>query len=202
VRLASAELASALEAGGLPVSASAWEGWEDGKLFAGAVERDRVSFRAGVRLMDLAAAAQAWELGGESRALDDLTGRLREAGVAGQLETDLDAAREALADGDARALARAVERLERASESALDPFYLAFGKWAEAGRLAAESGKAKLFRSPAFSDFQDKLRERNLPGPVGEALHAVDEVLRGGAESSGELDELATRFEILIGRAG
>jgi hypothetical protein len=155
--------------------------------------------------MDLAAAAQAGELAGESQALDDLVGLLRHAGVDGELDPDLRAARgarEALVGGDARALARAVASLEKASELALDPFYLAFGKWAEAGRLAAESGKAKLFRSPAFSDFQDKLRERNLPGPAGEALHAVDEVLRGEAEPRGELDELATRFEILIGRAG
>lgn len=198
---ATADLASALGSAGAGSSADASGLLPDGFAFAGGPGPQAVAVRAGVRLMDLAAAARGLELDGASAALEGLTTLLAETAVYGELEDELDAAREALAEGDARALERAVRRLETGAEGALDPFYLAFGKWAEAGRLAAASGETELFRSPAFVGFLEELRERELSGPVSEGVDRVEE-LTAGEPGPEELRELERAFgQLILGTA-
>jgi len=197
VQLATAELASALEPGGAGIAAAAWEGWPEGLGFAG-LGRQTVSVRAGVRLMDLAAAARVGELGAADPALGNLADLLASAGAAGELEEDLDAARKALRNGDAEALGRAAARLEAGVEAALDPFHLAFGKWAEAGRLAAASGQAEFFRSPAFTGFREALGEREPPQPVARVLGEIDALVRDERGPSVHLESLEEQFRRLV----
>jgi hypothetical protein len=194
---ATAELASALEAGGAGIATAAWEGWPEGRGFAG-LGRETVSVRAGVRLMDLAAAVRAGELGAADAALRGLNDLFATAGAAKELEEDLDAAQKSLRDGDAEALGRAAARLEAGAEGALDPFNLAFGKWAEAGRLAAASGQAELFRSPAFTGFREVLGERELPQPVARVLGEIDALTRNEPGPSANLEGLEEQFRRLV----
>jgi hypothetical protein len=198
VRLA-AELASALEAGGIGASLATWEGWLAGERgFASVLDRERASFRVGVRLMDLAAVARAGELGAAGPALADLADLLASAGAAEELEEEIDAARKSLRGEDAEALGRAAARLEAGAEGALDPFNLAFGKWAEAGRLAAASGQAELFRSPAFTGFREVLGERELPEPVARVLGEIDALTRVEPRASEDIEGLEEMFGRLV----
>lgn len=192
VRLASAELASALEAGGAGIATAAWEEWPEGLGFAG-LGRETVSVRVGVRLMDLAAAARSERLDGAGPVLRDLDRLLAGSAGADALEEDLDRVRQALEDGDALGLERAVSRLENSAEGVLDPLHLALGKWAEAGRLAAASGEAELFRSPAFTGFLETLGERELAEPAAAAVYRIEELTRQDPGPE-ELEELERTF--------
>lgn len=200
VLLKTADLASALGSAGAGSSA------DDSGMLSGRFEfagrSQTAALRVGVRLMDLAAAARGWELDGVDDALTGLASLVAEAEVDGAIEDELDMAREALAAGDARALERAVNRLEAGAEDALDPFYLALGKWAEAGRLAAASGKWGYFSSPGFAGFLKKLGGRELPAPEAEAeaVRRVEE-LTAGEPGPEELRELKKIFGQLILRA-
>jgi hypothetical protein len=179
VLLSSAELAATLGSAGPASSADASGLLAGGFAFAGGAGPREAAFRAGVRLMDLAAAARGLELDGAGEALEGLARLLADAGLDRVLEDDLDAAREAVAEADALALERAVGRLEAGAEGALDPFHLALGKWAEAGRLAAASGETALFRSPAFVGFLEALGKRDLQEPSAEAVRRVEELAAG-----------------------
>ena len=197
VLLATAELASALGSAGAACSADASGLLAGGFAFAGGTGPQEAALRAGVRLMDLAAAARGRELDGAGEALEGLARLLADAGLDRALEDDLDAAREALAEADALALERAVGRLEDGAEGALDPFHLALGKWAEAGRLAAASGENALFRSAPFVGFLEALGERDLPEPWAEAVRRVEE-LTAGEPGPGELRALERTLGRLI----
>ena len=195
---ATAELASALGPTGTGSSADASVMLPDGHAFAGPAPRT-VALRAGVRLMDLAVASRGWKLDGVNAALEGLASVLADTATYGAFEDELDAAREALSEGDARALERAVRRLEASAEGRLDPFHLALGKWAEAGRLAAGSGERNFFRSPEFTEFLETLGDRELSAPAAEAVVRIEELTRRelGPE---ELDELEAAFRRMIVR--
>lgn len=195
---ATAELASALGPGGPGTAATPWPGWPGGHSFMGDLGGEAVAFRVGVRLMDLAAAARSERFEEAGPVLRDLDRLLAGSAGADALEEDLDRVRQALEGGDARGLERAVARLETNAEGVFDPFRLALGKWAEAGRLAAASGEAELFRSPAFTGLLETLGERELAEAA--AVYRIEELTRQDPGPE-ELDELERTFGRLIGRS-
>jgi hypothetical protein len=197
VLLATADLASALGPGGPGTAAAPWPGWPGGLTFMGEPGGESVALRVGVRLMDLTAAARSERLDGTGLVLRVLERLLAGAAGADALEEDLDRVRQALEDGDARKLERAVTRLETSAEGVLDPLHLALGKWAEAGRLAAASGEATLFRTPVFAVFLETLGKEELAEPAAAALDRIEELTRQDP-GPGELDELEAAFRRLI----
>lgn len=203
--LSAAELVAELPDGGdgTPAPASAvWDGWPEGLGFAGDLDRGRASFRAGVRLLDLSVAARDGHAGAAERALDGLAEVLERSGAAAELRDELGTARRDLEDRDFEALGTTAAGLEAGAEELLDPSRLAFGKWAEAGRLAAMAGDRTLFVSPAFAGFREELRAQELSGPVRRALERIDGLTRAEAEPREERDELAGAFEVLVRVAG
>lgn len=83
--------------------------------------------------------------------------------------------------------------------SFVDPFWFAFGKWAEAGYLAALTGRADHFRSAEHERFRRRLGRTDLPPEIAQAFVEVDELLRADEESGARLAEA---FAVLIRRSG
>ena len=63
------------------------------------------------------------------------------------------------------------------------PGWFGFGKWAEAGRLAASAGDVGLLRRKPFRRFPERLEAVEFTPEVGEAVALARELL------AGELDE-------------
>jgi hypothetical protein len=203
--LASSALVAAIEVPeGVGVAGALWDGWPGGeRSFAGSATRaESTSFRTGVRLVDLRAAAEAREADAARRALRGLTGTLESAGLVEDLEEPLDDARRAAERGRLDALESAAAELEAGAEELLDPFHLAFGKWAEAGRLAAAVADQGFFRSLEYAGFREEVEGRELPALTAEALQAIDELTRGDLGSPEAMEDLEGAFGQLIGRSG
>lgn len=83
-------------------------------------------------------------------------------------------------------------------QSFVDPFWYAFGKWAEAGYLAAVTGREGHFRSPEHQRFRRELERANLPDSIEQALDQLDELLQAGESGT----RLAEGFAVLIRRSG
>ncbi|HSL81589.1 MAG TPA: zf-HC2 domain-containing protein [Thermoanaerobaculia bacterium] len=202
--LSSEALVAAIEVPeGVEVAGAVWSGWPGGELgFAeGAPPGDEaVAFRTGVRLVDLRAAVKAREPGGASAVLDGLGGVLRAAGLAEELEEPIREAREAADERRFEALELAATEIEAAAEVHLYPFHLAFGKWAEAGRLAAAVGDRGFFRSPEFVGFREAIGARE---PAEDpALAEIDTLMQGDMGPPEAMVDLEKAFRRLIGRAG
>jgi hypothetical protein len=85
-----------------------------------------------------------------------------------------------------------------AGQSFVDPFWYAFGKWAEAGYLAAVTGRDDHFRSPAHERFRRQLERVDLPDSIGQALDEIEVLLQTGESGT----RLADGFAVLIRRSG
>jgi hypothetical protein len=186
------------------VVGAVWPGWlEAREAFAGAgLTEEAVAFRTGVLLVDLHVTIHAGETGNAEVALAKLTETLEPPGLQKELEKPMERARRAAERGRFDSLDKAAAELETGAEELLDPFHLAFGKWAEAGRLAAVVGDRAFLRSPEFVGFREEVEERELPAPVAEALAEIDALTRGGLDSPEAMEELERSFGRLIGRSG
>lgn len=197
--LSSTALAREIETGESPGATAAIQpGWPEGFGFGGGLDRETAAFRVGVRLVDLRVALRDGDLETARELVPELTGALGAAGVATDLDGQIEAAREAADAGDADALGRAVGSIEAAAEGLLDPFSLAFGKWAEAGHLAAAAGNRELFLAPVFVEFLDGLRERDLREPVGRRVEEIAARTRGELGPPEEMEALETLFSDLV----
>lgn len=203
--LASGTLVAAIEVPeGVAVAGALWGGWpRGGKPFAGGgLGPEAASFRAGVLLVDLRASGRARDGSSAEAVAEALAGTLEEAGVAAELEDGLEDARRAAARGRFGSLENAAAEIEAGAEELLEPFHLAFGKWAEAGRLAAAVGDRGFFRSPEYVEFRAELEARELPEPVADALLEIDALTREEPGPPEETEALEGAFHRLIGSSG
>ena len=199
LRLSSAALVREMGLGEPPGATPApWQGWPEGFGFAGGLDRETAAFRVGVRLVDLRMALREGDLGTARELVPELTGALEAAGIAAELDGQLEVAREAAALADADALGGTVGSIEAAAEGLLDPFALAFGKWAEAGRLAASAGDRELFLAPEFAELQDDLRDRELREPVARRVEEIAARTRGDLGPPEDMEALETLFRNLV----
>lgn len=197
--LSSAALAREIGPGERPgATAAIWQGWPEGFGFAGGLDRDTAAFRVGVRLVDLRVALRGGDLETARELVPELARALEAAGVAEELDGQLEAVREAAEAGDAEALTGAVGSVEGAAEGLLDPFSLAFGKWAEAGHLAAAGGDRAFFLAPVFAELQRELQDRDLPEPVARRVEEIGERTRGDLGPPEEMEALETLFRNLV----
>jgi hypothetical protein len=81
----------------------------------------------------------------------------------------------------------------------IDPFWYAFGKWAQAARLAALTDSGAHFRSAAHRRFLTRLRGIDLPPDLQEPWEEIDQLLRGDDPSN---PAVAAALAELIRRAG
>lgn len=197
--LSSAALAREIDPADGAATAAVWPGWPEGLGFAGGLDRETAAFRVGVRLLDLRVALREDDLETARELVPELTRALEAAGVAAELEGQIEAAREAVEAGDGDALEAAVGSIEAAAEGLLDPFSLAFGKWAEASHLAAAAGNGDFFLAPLFAEFQDELRNRELREPVARRVEEIADHTRGDLGPPQDLTALETLFRNLVG---
>lgn len=80
-----------------------------------------------------------------------------------------------------------------------DPFWYAFGKWAEAGYLAAASGRDDHFRSSVHERFSRHLERTDLPPGIEQAFDEVDRLLEADETPAARLSDA---FAVLIHRSG
>lgn len=78
----------------------------------------------------------------------------------------------------------------------VDPFWYGFGKWAQAGYLAAAEARGEHFRSPLHRSFLRHLRKVKLPPEIREMFGKIDVLLRSDEASfpalTGAFGELVT----------
>lgn len=197
--LSSAALAREMDLESAPAPATlVWGGWPEGLGFAGGLDRETAAFRVGVRLVDLRVALREEDAETARALVEELAGSLDAAGASAEVEARIQAARDAAETGRLDALEGAVGSIEAATEELLDPFALAFGKWAEAGHLAAAAGDRDFFLAPVFADFQDELRERDLREPVTRRLREIADRTRGDLGPPEEMEALETLFRNLV----
>ena len=166
-----AELAPALHA--------TWEGhgWSTARGAGPAAgPREQRSFQLGVRVLETELALTAGDRALAANlshrvealleALDSravLTLYAEERGIRDRL-------RAGEATGDLLPLSRDADRIlsapARSHLGSVDPFWYAFGKWAQAGRLAARTGSAGFFTDGPGAGFVDDLQKRGLPADL------------------------------------
>lgn len=156
--------------------------------------RETTAFRAGTWLVEIRVAARVRDSGAASRALDALAQTLAAGGLGTKLEEPLAAAAVAAREGRFSELERDAVELEAALRELLEPSVLAFGAWAEAGRLAASVGDREFFRSDPFrSSGADAGAQRLAQG----ADASVAEIRALAGDGEVEPDELARLRSVL-----
>lgn len=184
-------------------AAALWPSRPSGEIgFGGGSPSEGASLWTGVRIVDLRAAIRAGDEEAARVATERLVRELEAGGMAAELEKPIEDGQRAAERGRLDALENAATELEAGAEELLDPFHLAFGKWAEAGRLAAAVGDREFFRSPEFAAFREEVVGRELPATVGEALAEIDALTRGDLEPPEAMEDLEGAFGKLIRRSG
>lgn len=163
---------------------------------------DRRDFHLGVQLVDLEVSLLAEDKEKAANLLFDLRNILLEAGLLdeqaeGYAELRRQLAEEAPPWPEIRAT---TTRLEGELVDRFSPLYLNFGKWAEAGWLAARGGDGEYFASPAHRRFLRWLERRGaetLSPEVVEELDALTALLEKGPPPEDQLPALAKRYEAI-----
>ncbi len=171
-----------------------------GLAFAAGADLERLSFRVGVRVIDLEVARQADSYLPADRALLDLTSTLLRIDEAHSLAASLGRIRDSLQDGASpRAAVPPAASLEEGLGASLDPLYYALGKWAECCRLAASFGHFAFLRDARVLGFIQAPQLEGLEADVRDDLASIEEILSEGPTAA-ELPGLADRLDRLIRR--
>lgn len=186
-------------------------GWKTYRGPGDVSEFSKVSFVLGGSLVDLRVSMESGDRAKAQQLLDQLSTLMYELS---RPDTERATAYTRIAEqikngADPRTLVDEVEALEGPfGEGGIyltdefDPSFLAFGKWAEAGRLSA------VARSPAFFEdrdtwrFLDRLREDEAARlePVAEQLDLVESTARGEDLGAAEYESLEKAFGTIIER--
>jgi anti-sigma factor RsiW len=201
-----AELVAALPASEAPaLAANLWPRARRGESDE-VLSFEAQSFRLGVEAVNLQVSIAA----GDRETLREVTARL---GVALAEFPGVDEALahrfEDLADsGPGRPLAELGLKASAAEESleegvpVLDSRFLAFGRWASAGRLAALSGKPGLLEGDEVRRFFARLREEEVErleqDGVDDEVEQIEQVLGQGELGAAERERLVALFEQIL----
>ena len=129
-----------------------------------------LSFRAGVRSVDLTLALAAGDASGAAALLPELRAHAEGFELSQAIVALLDAAGERLEDGrlvEASSLVR--EAVDSLTEAA-DRLWYPFGAWAEAGRVAAAAGEVDHFRDRRVRALARRRVVADLPAPLAEPV--------------------------------
>jgi hypothetical protein len=144
--------------------------------------------------------------GDQERALNDLAGISDHIGQIGLLPAQAEVysrIQNQIADGKpARQFLREAEQVEASLPVEDDP-YFAFGKWVEAGRLAALAGRPEFFQAPENRKFLRAFlhhgpRDNNLDPEVATVLEEIQETLASTDPSSLPYQKLQQQFEKIL----
>jgi hypothetical protein len=167
---------------------------------------DKPSFMVGVLLVDLGLASSAKEPPETAAGiLDQVSKELTSAGFMD------DAARryrdDALKARGSAAFVRQIaagllSREEDLNNSALDPTYLAFGKWTEAGRISAETRSRRFLKSWINRRFLNSLLKdpRQIEEGAVVSVKAIQKLWDRGTLQAADYDTLAEHFRTIIRR--
>jgi hypothetical protein len=186
---------------GRPVAGLLWEHRVFRGLGEGETEFERQSFQTGALLVDFRLSAQAGDIKNASETWHSI-GRV----VGDVYRKDGDRIlKQANQISDASSLQRvaavADETEKELGDLLLIPEYLDFGKWTEAGRVAALTGDASFFQSRKNRRFLAyALRNREIePSPeVRRELEAITRIWDQGKLRSAELALLAQHFQKIL----
>ncbi len=165
------------------------------------------AFRLGVRTVDLEVALRAGDRERTTVYLAELEGMSGRIDLAGELVSyQYGLIREELEtasrDDLLAAAGNAAEDAEQVADADLEDLrYFAFGKWVEAGRLAAAQGDERFFRRRGFRVVPRDFLEEPPPNALREPIDAVDGILADGVEG-GELPELRAALDNLMIEGG
>lgn len=134
-----------------------------------------LAFHVGVRLVDLQVATRTGSAGAVRDELERLERALDGGSRIGRGLVDvIGTARSAVRRGRRGEMEAAVGAIEARADRSLDPYSLGFGKWVEAGRLAAAVGDADFFQSTAFAGFRGEVSEQEEDPTVTELLEILE----------------------------
>jgi hypothetical protein len=164
---------------------------------------DRQSFQIGALLVDFRLSAQAEDVSNATETWRSIGAVVRQVNFLAKEGDRLLAEANQINDASSlRRVAATAEATERGfDDSILTPEYLDFGKWTEAGRLAA------IVRDPTFfKDWKNRrflayiLREKEIePSPeVREVLEQIAKTWDRGDLSAADFASLAQRFQSVL----
>ncbi len=183
----------------IQLNQQAWRGDPVGNI-GGAVGPSVASFRLGRFLLDLEIARLADDFS-RGRSLLGEVQSLLTIQRAGPMA--LDEAAQALRKVDAQqslqSLEHFPEQIALSLPASWDPFYLSFGHWAEAARLACRQHDLDFFQQAEFEDFALQLQGReDLDPRARRAWESARMLLGKPARNPDDWDELAQRCADLI----
>lgn len=157
------------------------------------------AFRVGVHAVDLEVALRLGRIDEARQLLGQIDQALGGIDLSDPLRVSYAEIRKQLEAGAPleQALALAATADSNSSELLDLGYGYAFGKWAEAGKLAARSGNQELLRSRTFRKMLDELRAREWSATVEERLDTIAAMI---ADRRSELDmaALAEAFTAVI----
>lgn len=158
------------------------------------------SFRLGRLLLDLEIARRAEDLSRCGTLLGEVEGLLndQQAGPIA-LQEAAEARSRVEAQQSLAGLQRFPEKIADSLPARWDPFYLSFGQWAEAARLAALLQKPGFFQQKDFQDFAQQLQGRDdLKPEARRSLQQAQALLDKPQLNLDDWDELAQKWTDLI----
>jgi hypothetical protein len=175
-----------------------WRDDSSGASFAMALAVDQIAFRIGIYLIDLRIALREEQVEAASNALHELEALIRVADHPGESLTFVTGIRDSVRSGDFLGAREGLDRLAGTFEQNDDPFFVRFGEWAEASRLAASAGWPGFFRSRVFGDPLEEFRSRGLPAAVSSRLREIEQRTAGDGEIDLSSVERELRSLILL----
>lgn len=137
--------------------------WAAPSVFGFGPHRPDPAFGLGVQLVDLHVALEADDATAAGADIADLHRILAAANRADAFNAELEAAAGAAAEGRIEDVRTAAAAIEVEAQDRLDRESLAFGMWAEAGRLAAAGRDADFFGSATFTELSEQISEHDEP---------------------------------------
>lgn len=192
----SESLSSQMSAGDL--NALTWNE-ESAQGFAGG-SASQASFRLGLLLLDLEIARRASDLSrGETLLLEiEKTLTAQQAGPVA-LEKASEARGRVDSQQSLAGLERFPEQIIPSLPARWDPFFLSFGHWAEAARLASLQQQQGFFQQTAFQEFARQLSGREgLNSQIRGTWGEIQSLLRKPSLGPDDWEELAQKWAFVI----
>jgi hypothetical protein len=162
-----------------------------------------VSFRLGVRVVDLNLAIAAGDTVRAGRLTGEIIESLDQLQLSDAVKADYAGLRAELAAGAAKTrLTEVASQAETGLAELAWPFWFGFGRWVGGGELAARTRTADFFDESLTKRFLTLAAERRELSPSDADLLGQIAVLAGNGVTGAEFDTIQQHFQTLIRRHG
>ncbi len=174
-----------------------WRDDSSGASFTSALAEDQIAFRIGVYLVDLRVALREENDGAARNSLHELEALIPLADGSPASSSSLASIRESVDSRDFPIALSGLDDIERMLAKKSDRFFMRFGEWSEASRLAAVARRTSFFQTELFHDSFEDIRSGALSTPVLSRLQEIERLVVA-EDGDTELQALEREFRGLI----